>query len=127
MIVNKKFMQNNKGFTIIELLVVISILALMVAIAVPNVGRFVGKGKVEAHATELKEIQTAVAAMLLQSTSGQLDSPQTDISDMDLVTADFGTKILSSYLKRLGPEGNVLTGCKYSFTIKGTVYQVSEP
>ena len=51
----------------------------------------------------------------------------TDISDMDLVTADTGAEVLSSYMTGLNADGTVKTGCTYDFAVDGTVVQASTP
>ena len=60
----RKFRYGEKGFTLIELLVVIAILGVISAIVIPNVGRFIGKGTVEAANTEAHNVQTAVLAYM---------------------------------------------------------------
>jgi len=60
----KQFRYGEKGFTLIELLVVVAILGVLAAVAVPNVGRFMGKGKKESGLTELHNVQTAMMAMM---------------------------------------------------------------
>jgi len=115
------------GFTIIEILVVVAILSVLVGVAGVNYGKYISQGKTEAYATEFKDIQTAVAAMLHDTSTGQLDSSLSNIQDMDLVTADSGTKVLSSYLNNLDADNEVLTGCDYSFTIDGRVSQELPP
>jgi len=60
----KQFRYGEKGFTLIELLVVVAILGVLAAVAIPNVGKFMGKGKTEAAATELHNVETAMMAMM---------------------------------------------------------------
>ena len=120
-------MQSEKGFTIVEILVVVAILAVLAGVGGVNSGKYIGQGETEAYAIELQDIRTAVAAMLHDSSAGVLDSAQSVIDDMDLVTADSGTKILSSYLNKLDKDNEVLTGCDYSFTINGTATQIPPP
>jgi prepilin-type N-terminal cleavage/methylation domain-containing protein len=121
----KQFRYGEMGFTLIELLVVIAILGVLAAVAVPNVGKFFGKGKTEAYDTELHNLQTAVMCMLTDSKSGQLDDSYTGVSDLSTVTA---TKDTSGDLKLsdypVGLDGtSVRTGCTYDFTQNGTVAQ----
>ena len=132
----RRFRYGEKGFTLIELLVVVAILGVLAAVAVPNVGKFIGKGKTESYETELHNIQTATMAMLADSDKGELDSTQSDIHNMHLVTTDNSTEFLDTYLTGLGdyPVTENITettsaksGCTYDFALDGTVTQASTP
>ncbi|MFH1141464.1 MAG: type II secretion system protein [Chloroflexota bacterium] len=52
------------GFTLVELLVVVSIIVALAAVSVVSVGKFAGKGQEGATASEQESVQAAMDAMM---------------------------------------------------------------
>ncbi|MCH7620646.1 MAG: type II secretion system protein [Chloroflexi bacterium] len=56
-----------KGFTLIEMIVVVGIIAVLAAVIVPNIGKFIGTGEDGAKSAEWESVQTAMNAMMAES------------------------------------------------------------
>jgi prepilin-type N-terminal cleavage/methylation domain-containing protein len=123
----KELKRQQQGFTLIEILVVIAILAVLAGIAVPNVGKMIGRGEAESYQAELHNLQTGVTAMIASSGNGALDSEYTDISDMSQVKVDGGSENLTVYMTGLNPDGTVKTGCTYTISRDGNMIMQSTP
>ena len=52
------------GFTLIEMIVVVGIIAVLAAVIVPNIGKFIGSGEAGAKNAEWESVQTAMNAMM---------------------------------------------------------------
>lgn len=69
-------MKNEKGFTLIELIAVVVILAVIMMIAVPNVVTTINKNKKETFIEDAKKFKAAVEAKIISDTS--IEYPNTD-------------------------------------------------
>lgn len=71
-------MRKKQGFTLVELLVVMAIIAILAAIVVPNAARFIGRARVTRALAEISGMETALTALLTdagRSSLGQVFAP----------------------------------------------------
>ena len=105
--------KDEKGFTLVELLVVVAIMAVLIAVAVGSFTGLIGAGTTESKAFEKEAVQTAVDAYMavqkVTSITARSSAAVIDTSDSD---APFMT-----YLRSLP------TTYTYTWTTAGVVTQ----
>ena len=69
----------NKGFTALEVIVVVALIGVLAAIIIPNIASFIGSGEDEAKDTEFRNMQSAVLALIGDSKVYELDSSYEEI------------------------------------------------
>ena len=63
----KRLHRGQKGFTLMELLIVVAILGVLAAVVIPRFTGLIGRGETQAAATELEVVQTAVVATMVEN------------------------------------------------------------
>lgn len=93
--------RGEKGFTLIELLIVVAILGILAAVVIPNVGRFLGRGKDEARRAEGHDISTAVTALMQENGLSAIPNPNAVVS----ANCTTGTQDMTAF-----PDGTSVAG-----------------
>lgn len=78
----KKLRKNDKGFTLVELIVVLVILALLAAILVPALLGYIDKAKKEKNYQAAQEVHTAVQALATESYGKGDSTPTMTLADI---------------------------------------------
>jgi type IV pilus assembly protein PilA len=100
----KRHRRGEKGFTLVELLIVFTLLAVLAAIMIPNVAGFVAYGHTQAAAAELSVVQTAMDAMMAKENVSTVNVT-TATRNMDAFPTNSLTPLYPGYLRTTATKG----------------------
>ncbi len=107
------------GFTLVELLIVLAILAILVAVVLPNFTGLLTKSKSTAGTAETSILQTAVDAKMADQGLGTTTAITTATTDMTTAAGGFGLN--PTYMRSTATHGT------YTVDTTGKVTQASYP
>ncbi len=117
----RKKSENKKGFTLAELLVVVAIVAVLVAIAIPI---FAGNLEKSREATDVANVRAAYATLAVQyldkGTAGSISVPATQKSNSWVGGADHKLETMKSgSMSAIDIPSNITSGSYYNVKIDG--------
>ncbi len=113
----KRIHRESKGFTLVELLIVIAILGVLTAVVLPNVTGLVGEGETEAAKAELVTVQTAMDTMMAKT---RISSVTATLATSDMSGFPSGNALYPNYLRTKTTKGT------YSCSTTGNVTQATD-
>ncbi len=101
----KRHSRGEKGFTLVELLIVFTLLAVLAAIMIPNISGFLAYGHTQAAAAELSIVQTAMDSMMAKENATSVNVTSTATSDMAAFPDNSLTPLYPGYVRTTNTKG----------------------
>ena len=97
----------NRGFTIIEIMIVIAIIGTLSAIALPNYLRYKNKARIAVAVTDIRMIEKQIALFVLDN-DGQLPNSLNDLTTIGVVNDPWGNPYRYLRINGAVPIGPVM-------------------
>ena len=117
----KKQNKKKKGFTLIELIIVIAIIAILAAIAIPNFLSIQRKAKVKADIASAKTVYDATSALIAEGkiVPGTIDTANlANVTDITTKASAGDVEEIQSYLQPI-PSPQSLNGGNFAVQVTG--------
>jgi prepilin-type N-terminal cleavage/methylation domain-containing protein len=112
---------SQQGFTLVEILIAVAILAMLAAIAVPTAGGLLGSSESKVESAELANVQAAVDSLMADLELESISAVATETNDMANAFPGASPRLSPGYLRK------ATTRCNYILATDGTVTQTSCP
>lgn len=119
---------NNKGFSLVELIIVIAIMAILVGVLAPQYLKYVEKSRTSADLDTLDAVYTACTTAA--SDADVTDAPTADSSNVSCAGTSWGSEVIDtvgadpSTLKFKSKSAKQATGCSISFNASSNKFTV---